>query len=98
MLILFCVMQWIKYRLVIGSNKGKDVQFKTTESRRIFIYVTTGEISINSQNLSNKDQARIDLEDIVHIEALKPSSLILIDVPSCKGWGYDADTLKRKGI
>lgn len=79
-------------------DSGKDVQFKTTQSRRIFVYVTNGEISINRQNLFAKDQARIDLEEIVHIEALKPSSLILIDVPSCKGWGYDADTLKGKCI
>jgi redox-sensitive bicupin YhaK (pirin superfamily) len=79
-------------------DSGKDVQFKTTQSRRIFIYVTNGEISINKQNLFDKDQVRMDLEEIVHIEALKPSSLILIDVPSCKGWGYDADTLKGKRI
>ena len=23
-----------------------------------------------------------------------PASLILIDVPSCKGWGYDAEVLR----
>ena len=75
---------------------GKDIKFDTTESRRIFIYLTTGELSINGQNLREKDQARIDLEDKINIEALEDSSLILIDVPSCKGWGYSSDTLKGK--
>jgi redox-sensitive bicupin YhaK (pirin superfamily) len=79
-------------------DEGKDVNYKTTQSRRIFVYVTIGEININSQKLSENDQARIDLEDIVQIKALKPSSLILIDVPSCKGWGYDHKTLKGKRI
>jgi redox-sensitive bicupin YhaK (pirin superfamily) len=79
-------------------DEGKDVNYKTTQSRRIFVYVTSGEININNQKLSEKDQVRIDLEDIIQIKALKPSSLILIDVPSCKGWGYDSNTLKGKRI
>ena len=79
-------------------DEGKDLNYKTTQSRRIFVYVTSGEININSQKLSENDQARIDLEDIVQIKSLKPSSLILIDVPSCKGWGYDDNTLKGKSI
>ena len=28
------------------------------------------------------------------ISARETTELILIDVPSCKGWGYTADTLK----
>lgn len=75
---------------------GKDIKFKASESRRIFVYVTKGELSINGQHVREKDQARIDLENSIHIEALNSASLILIDVPSCKGWGYSADTLKGK--
>jgi hypothetical protein len=41
-----------------------------------------------------KDQARIDIEDPLLFEAQQDSELILIDVPSCKGWGYDAETLQ----
>lgn len=77
-------------------DAGKDIQFNATESRRIFVYVTTGEFKINGQHIREKEQARIDLEGNINIEALKPSSLILIDVPSCKGWGYSADTLRGK--
>jgi redox-sensitive bicupin YhaK (pirin superfamily) len=79
-------------------DTGKDIQLRTTESRRIFVYVTTGELRINGQNLREEDQARIDLESVIRTEAIKPSSLILIDVPSCKGWGYSGDTLKGKRI
>jgi redox-sensitive bicupin YhaK (pirin superfamily) len=77
-------------------DTGKNIQFNTTESRRIFVYVTNGELKVNGQQLREKDQARIDLEDNIHIEALETTSLIVIDVPSCKGWGYSADTLKGK--
>ena len=79
-------------------DSGKDVKFKATKSRRVFVYVTTGELKINGQQLREKDQARIDLEDNIHIEAIKSASFILIDVPSCKGWGYSSDTLKGKRI
>jgi hypothetical protein len=77
-------------------DTGKNIMFKATESRRIFIYLTNGELTVNGQLLREKEQARMDLEDNIHIEALKPASLILIDVPSCKGWGYSTDTLKGK--
>lgn len=79
-------------------DAGKDIEFKSAESRRIFTYLTTGELEINGEQVHQKDQARIDLEQVVNIKALKPSSLILIDVPSCQGWGYSEDTLKGKQI
>jgi len=34
------------------------------------------------------------MEDPLSLDAQKDSELILVDVPSCKGWGYDAETLK----
>ena len=41
-----------------------------------------------------KDQARIDTENPLSITASKNSEFLLIDVPSCKGWGYDHETLR----
>ncbi|KPK44294.1 MAG: hypothetical protein AMJ65_03395 [Phycisphaerae bacterium SG8_4] len=79
-------------------DDGKDIQFKSDKSRRVFVYVTTGELKINGQKVRQQDQARIDLESVIRIEAAKPASLILIDVPSCRGWGYSGDTLKGKRI
>lgn len=63
-------------------------------SRRVFIYVTEGEIEIAGARLYPKDQARIDPEGSISLTAISQASLLLIDVPSCRGWGYDAATLQ----
>ena len=73
---------------------GKAVTHETTAGRRIFIYLTAGSISANDHVLVAKDQARIDTEAPLLLKALERSDLILIDVPSCKGWGYSQETLK----
>jgi redox-sensitive bicupin YhaK (pirin superfamily) len=73
---------------------GKSIEFESADSRRIFVYVTEGEIRLNEESLNKCDQARLDEVDRIVISAKESSSLILIDVPSCKGWGYDGATLK----
>jgi len=75
-------------------NAGRSVTHNDTFGRRIFVYLTYGQISANDMVLESKDQARIDIEEPLTIYAEQDSELILIDVPSCKGWGYSADTLK----
>jgi redox-sensitive bicupin YhaK (pirin superfamily) len=79
-------------------DAGSDLVFETADSRRTFVYATAGELTINEQAIQEKDQARIDAETTIRIKALRPSSLILINVPSCKGWGYSADTLQGKRL
>jgi len=79
-------------------EKGKSIEFDTENSRKIFIYLTGGRINVNGEDLNSGDQARIDLESAVNISAADNSSLILIDVPSCKGWGYDKETLKGEKV
>jgi hypothetical protein len=37
--------------------------------------------------LESKDQARIDIEEPLTFHAEEDTEFILIDVPSCKGWG-----------
>jgi quercetin 2,3-dioxygenase len=44
--------------------------------------------------LYTKDQARIDPEAPVRLTAHADTSFVLIDVPSCRGWGYDQATLR----
>ena len=56
--------------------------------------MTDGGLEVNGQTLKAKDQARIDLESAVTLKAVADSSFVLIDVPSCKGWGYSEKTLK----
>jgi redox-sensitive bicupin YhaK (pirin superfamily) len=80
------------YRSDLDSREVID--FKTSDSRRIFIYVTSGDLEVNDAKLGPNDQARIDLEDNLKIKAESDASFILIDVASCKGWGYDEKTLK----
>lgn len=75
-------------------DKGQQVEFKTEDSRRIFVYITEGDLSINNKNMRRGEQARIDLERKLILKASRDTRLILIDVPSCKGWGYDKKTLK----
>ena len=74
-------------------ERDNELTFNSNDCRRIFIYLTEGELVVNDGVLNAKDQARIDLIDKVQIKAKEDSSLILIDVPSCKGWGYDEKTL-----
>ncbi|HUT30948.1 MAG TPA: pirin family protein [Sedimentisphaerales bacterium] len=80
------------YRGDLG--KGAEVRFETSDDRRIFVYVTDGQLQVNKEPLKSKDQARIDPEGSIHLKALSDAQVILMDVPSCKGWGYDRETLK----
>jgi hypothetical protein len=73
---------------------GKEAVHKATAGRRIFIYLTEGQITANNEMLQSKDQARIDTGSPIILKAQQQSELILIDVPSCKGWGYSSETLK----
>lgn len=75
-------------------EKGQSVDFDATIGRRIFIYLTNGEMSVGGEQMEQKDQARIDTENPVSIKASTNSEFLLIDVPSCKGWGYSKKILQ----
>jgi hypothetical protein len=75
-------------------EKGKHVAHSASALRRVFLYLTEGQIEINGTVLNESDQARVDEEDELLIRALRDSSFVLIDVPSCKGYGYSGATLK----
>lgn len=80
------------YRTTLDS--GKTVEHGTDETRRNFVYVTEGQVKLNEVSLSTGDQGRVDEVSSLVLMAQAPTSLILIDVPSCKGFGYDKATLK----
>ena len=73
---------------------GRDLDVGQGPGRRIFVYLTSGEIAVNGTILRGKEQARIDADAVLKIEARHEADFILIDVPSYKGWGYDAKTLR----
>ncbi len=64
---------------------------KATAGHRIFIYLTEEKITANGETLKSKDQARINTDASLVLNAQQQSELILIDVPSCKGWGYGSE-------
>jgi redox-sensitive bicupin YhaK (pirin superfamily) len=80
------------YRCALDA--GKDVTYAATMERRIFLYVTKGQVDANGTTVSERDQARIDIDEPLALRATESSEFVLIDVPSYKGWGYGADTLK----
>ncbi len=77
-------------------DKGKEVVLKETADRRIFVYLTKGRLSFNGNHLASNDQARIDIDTPLVLEAGEKAEFILIDVPSCKGWRYSQETLRGK--
>jgi redox-sensitive bicupin YhaK (pirin superfamily) len=82
------------YRCELDS--GQKVIYKSTDVRRLFLYLTKGQVLANEQMLFSKDQARIDIENEIRLEAQDDSELLMIDVPSCKGWGYSSEVLRGK--
>ncbi|MBI5896492.1 MAG: pirin family protein [Desulfobacterales bacterium] len=81
-----------------GLDKGRKLSFEATRGRRIFLYLTRGALSVSGQQVKENEQARIDSEDPLRFEADRNAEFILIDVPSCKGWGYSAETLRGRGV
>ena len=67
------------------------------EDRRFFLYLTYGAITLNESELAAQDQARVDGVPRIHVTARSASGLVLIDLPSGRGVGYDAATLRVRG-
>ncbi|MDX1765263.1 MAG: pirin family protein [bacterium] len=75
-------------------EQDRSVVFDATEGRRIFLYVTKGALLADEQEVEQNDQARIDTDNPLRLRALASAGFLLIDVPSCKGWGYSEETLQ----
>jgi redox-sensitive bicupin YhaK (pirin superfamily) len=64
-------------------DRGHVLHFNTQDTRRTFIYISAGELSVNGQRIGQGDQARIELEKAIHMESASsctPAEFILIDV------------------
>ena len=75
-------------------DAGRKLHFDNTSGRRVFLYLTRGQMRVDGLTLYQEDQARIDSEKPLAMEADQDAEFILIDVPSCKGWGYSEKILK----
>jgi len=80
------------YRCELEADR--EVTHPVAGNRRLFVYVIAGTLEINGTAVAKEDQARIDSGEPLAIRAREAAEFILIDVPSCKGWGYSAETLK----
>ena len=77
-------------------DQGMEVTLQDTSGRRIFVYLTKGTLAANGNMMASNDQARIDIDETLILKADERADFILIDVPSCKGWGYSAETLRGR--
>ena len=77
-------------------HAGHRLSFDNTTGRRVFIYLKEGDLKIDGQKLKKGEQARIDTESPLSMQADEDADFILFDVPSCKGWGYSEKTLQGK--
>ncbi len=77
-------------------DAGNRLDFDNTAGRRLFVYLTEGELTLDGLVLSKADQARVDKEKPLCLVAGADAEFILVDVPSCKGWGYSDRTLSGK--
>jgi len=77
-------------------EEGRKITFERTQGRRVFLYLTQGELSLDGRQIVANDQARIDADRSLLVEANQPAEFILIHVPSYKGWGYSDEALSGK--
>jgi hypothetical protein len=75
-------------------DAGRELHLDADPSRSIFVYVTSGQIMFDGQRLGPKDQGRVDPEGPLQLLAESDTGLVLIDVPSGRGWGYNQETLR----
>jgi redox-sensitive bicupin YhaK (pirin superfamily) len=62
-------------------DAGEKLRHITDPSRKVFIYVTDGDIKLKNETLHPHDQGRIEDEEEIDINAVKDADIILIDVP-----------------
>ena len=75
-------------------NAGKEVRIENPAGRRIFTYLTDGDLDVSGMKLLVGDQARADEETPLVFRTNQGAGFVVIDVPSCKGWGYSEETLR----
>jgi redox-sensitive bicupin YhaK (pirin superfamily) len=66
-------------------DAGQSVHLPVRDSRGVFVYVSSGDLGINEERLTTKDQARITNVESLKLEAYGDTSFILIDVPAREG-------------
>jgi redox-sensitive bicupin YhaK (pirin superfamily) len=60
-------------------DAGNSIHYSTDPKRKLLIYLTTGALSVNGQDLNTNDQARISDEGSLEIKAAENTTFIMID-------------------
>ncbi len=79
-------------------DPGKEVRIENPAGRRIFNYLTHGDLEVGGTKLTAGDQARADEEKPLLFHTNQGAGFLVIDVPSCKGWGYSKETLRGSRV
>jgi hypothetical protein len=66
---------------VAALDPGTEVIHRLGESRGSYLYLIEGVASLDGEDLSTGDAAKVTGEDELVIRARQPSELILVDVP-----------------
>ncbi len=69
-----------------GSSleRGRSIELDAN-GRKVFIYITDGELTIGGTTLRSEDQARINGDDVLRMRATTDTDLVLVDMPSYAG-------------
>lgn len=75
-------------------DAGSRLLFDKSAERRVFLYLREGVLRVDGLTLRPGEQARVDTDQPLTLEAASQADFVLVDVPSCKGWGYNDRTLR----
>ena len=66
---------------VARLESGVEANHKIAEGRGAYFYLIEGRVSLNKEDVSTGDAAKVTEEPSLHLLAEEPSELILVDVP-----------------
>jgi redox-sensitive bicupin YhaK (pirin superfamily) len=62
-------------------EQDQEISYTPNLGRKLFIYLTSGEITINNEHFKKNDQARIEGEMNLQIHSVTDTEFVLIDIP-----------------
>ena len=69
-------------RIFVSSlGAGQQVVHQSRPGRKAYLFVISGGLSLNGKSLAPGDQARVDGEPELKLQAQQDSELILLDLP-----------------
>ncbi len=60
---------------------GTEVNHQLKVERKAYVFVIDGEMTLNGDTMQTRDAAKLENENKISIKAVKPTELILIDLP-----------------